>query len=319
MRIVILGAGALGSLIGGGLARIGCDVILLGRDPHIKAIREEGLRITGLQDYTIRVSAITQPQTLDACDLLVVTVKTHDTAKALHSVEHLAAQTVVSFQNSVTKDAQLADVFGPERVLGGASILAGQRTGPGVVTWTFDGGTRVGELDGTVSDRSKTVVDMMCRAGFDARVSASVVSDEWSKFVGWVPLGLLSLVTRLSNSEVLSEPSLAELYVKMIRELRTLTRARQMPLQDFGPYLSQTLGEGTLEEAVSRVVASPLAQKRHGVRGTMHSMLQDVLAGRVSELNGCIGPLMAEAEQRELAMPATQVIFNLARAVEASL
>ena len=77
-------------------------------------------------------TAITQPQTLDACDLLVVTVKAHDTAKALHSVEHLVARTVVSFQNSVTKDPQLADVFGPERVLGGASILAGQR--PGVVS-----------------------------------------------------------------------------------------------------------------------------------------------------------------------------------------
>ncbi len=238
MRTVILGAGTLGSLIGGGLARIGCDVTLLGRDPHIKAIREEGLRVTGLQDYTVQVSAITQPQPLDACDLLVVTVKAHDTAKALHSVEHLVARTVVSFQNSVTKDPQLADVFGPERVLGGASILAGQRPGPGVVRWTFDGGTRVGELDGTGSDRSKTIADMMHRAGFDAGVSAAVVCDEWSKFVGWMPLGLLSVVTRLSNSEVLSEPPLAELYVKMIRELQTLASARQVPLQDFGPYLS---------------------------------------------------------------------------------
>ena len=78
----------------------------------------------------------------------------------------------------------------------------------------------------------------MHRAGFDAGVSAAVVCDEWSKFVGWMPLGLLSVVTRLSNSEVLSEPPLAELYVKMIRELQTLASARQVPLQDFGPYLS---------------------------------------------------------------------------------
>ena len=135
-------AGTLGSLIGGGLARIGCDVTLLGRGPHIKAIREEGLRVTGLQDYTVQVSAITQPQTLDACDLLVVTVKAHDTAKALHSVEHLVAQTiVVSFQNSVTKDAQLADVFGPQRVLGGASILEqrDQRRPVGGCVWAAEG------------------------------------------------------------------------------------------------------------------------------------------------------------------------------------
>src|SRR3989442_8811545 len=112
MKIVILGAGALGTVLGAHVARAGEDVTLIARGQRAAYLQEHGATITGLVDLTVPVPVVTDPSQLHDADVLIVTVKTYDMAAALHSVEHLDVGSVLSLQNGVLKNEQLAQTFG---------------------------------------------------------------------------------------------------------------------------------------------------------------------------------------------------------------
>ena len=108
MKIVILGAGALGSIIAGHLARAGEEVTIIARGDRAAYLQQHGITLTGLADFTVPAAVATQPQMVREADVLVVAVKTYDTEPALESVSHLKVGSVLSIQNGVLKDEQLA-------------------------------------------------------------------------------------------------------------------------------------------------------------------------------------------------------------------
>ena len=112
MKIVILGAGALGTVLGAHLARAGEDVTLIARGQRAAYLQEHGATITGLVDFTVPVRVVTDPSQVHDADVLMVTVKTYDMASALASVKHLDVGSVLSIQNGVLKNEQLAQTFG---------------------------------------------------------------------------------------------------------------------------------------------------------------------------------------------------------------
>ena len=119
MRIVIVGAGALGSVIGGCLARAGEDVTLVDvANPHLEAVARQGLKVTGFQNFSLPVKATDRPSEIKEADFLLLITKSMDTEMALRNVGHLRIQFASSIQNGVAKDERLARVFGKEKVLG---------------------------------------------------------------------------------------------------------------------------------------------------------------------------------------------------------
>jgi 2-dehydropantoate 2-reductase len=103
MRFVILGAGALGSILAGHLARAGEDVVVA-RGYRADYMRQHGITLTGLADFTIACPVITDPLALREADVLIVAVKTYDMAAALASLCHLQVAMVLSIQNGVLKN-----------------------------------------------------------------------------------------------------------------------------------------------------------------------------------------------------------------------
>ena len=134
MKIVILGAGALGTVFGAHLARAGEDVTLIARGQRAAYLQEYGATITGLVDFTVPVRVVTDPTQIHDADVLIVTVKTYDMASALQSVKHLDVSSALSIQNGVLKDEQLAQTFGWEKVLGAMAFTGaeGCQQGPSV-------------------------------------------------------------------------------------------------------------------------------------------------------------------------------------------
>src|SRR5687767_13388690 len=126
MKIVILGAGALGSLFGAHLAQAGEDVTLIAREARAKAIQEHGVTVNGLANFTVPVHATARPQGLQHADALLVTVKTYDMGTALESVAHLRVGGVLSVQNGLVKNEQLARSFGWENTLGAAAHVSAE-------------------------------------------------------------------------------------------------------------------------------------------------------------------------------------------------
>ena len=315
--IFVVGPGGIGGTIAALLARKGdCHVTVLGRrGAHILAIREQGLRITGLQDFTVPLDTVDDPAKVSECDILLYTMKAQDMDEALKNTAHIRInEAVLSLQNGVVKDDLLCEVFGADKVLGSLSVIAAGRPEPGLINWAYDGGTQFGELDGAPSERVDFMADLFREAGLDAISTDQVVSATWTKVIGWIPIGLLGTLSRQKNAGILSTRPLAVALVEMIRELNALAAARGIPMLNFGPYQVKTWCEGSVDEAVKNVMTSPLTTST-----STHSALQDILKGNRTEFQACVGPMLKDARERGIAMPRTEVMYGTLMGLEATL
>ena len=188
MHIVILGAGALGTVLSAHFARAGEDVTLLARGQRAAYLQEHGATLTGLVDFTVPVRVVTDPSQLHDADVLMVTVKTYDMDAALDGVTHLDVGSVLSIQNGVLKNAQLAQTFGWEKVLGATGIVSAEVLPTGTVRFTANQGFYLGEWPTGTSGRVQTLADTVERAGIVAQVTPSIQALEWAKYVSWVCL-----------------------------------------------------------------------------------------------------------------------------------
>jgi 2-dehydropantoate 2-reductase len=317
-KLLIVGPGGLGGTIAALLARKGeCDVTVVGRPgAHIDTIqRQRALRLTGLQEFAVQIDATDDPKSIRECDILIYTVKAQDTEAALTMTEHIQVRDfVASLQNGAVKDELLVDVFGSEKVLGGLAVVAGERPTPGVVNWTYDGGTQFGELDGGTSERVDEIVNLFQNAGLITQASDAILSATWSKMVGWIPIGLLATLSRQTNAGVFSNRQLAPEYLGMVRELQALAAAKGIPLIDLGPYHVKTWCQGTAEEAIEKVLTSPLS----GSQST-HSALQDIQKGITTEFQACVGPILEEAQALSIPMQRVQIMYATLMGLEDAL
>jgi 2-dehydropantoate 2-reductase len=316
-NVVIIGPGGIGGTIAGVLARRNtCDVTVAGRaGAHIDAIQRNGLHLTGLDEFTVPIKAVDDLKYIKACDLLIFAMKAQDMQTALSKSAHIDVRdAVISLQNGVMKDDLLADAFGREKVLGALSVIASGRPEPGVINWTFDGGTHFGELNGLPSKRVDEITALFQEAGLVTRSTDAILSYTWTKVVGWIPIGLLATLSRQNNAGVLSNRILATELVLMIRELKALADLKNIPMIDFGPYQMKTWCEGTVEEAVEHVMTSPLTKST-----STHSALQDIQKGRTTEFQACVAPLIEEARKQAVAIPRTQVMYAALMGLEATL
>jgi 2-dehydropantoate 2-reductase len=316
-KVVIVGPGGIGGTIAAILAHKGaCEVTIVGRSgAHMEAIRRDGLRIIGLQEFTVPIEAIDDPKQIQACDVLIFSMKAQDMQTALERTAHIQVHDAVfSLQNGVIKDDLLVEVFGKEKVIGALSVIASGRPESGVINWTFDGGTQFGELDGHPSKRVDYLTKLFQQAGFDAIATDGILSATWTKVVGWIPIGLLGTLSRQKNAGILSNKLLAIELVEMVRELNALAATRGISLINFGPYQVKTWCEGTLDEAVADVMINPLTKSP-----STHSALQDILKGQPTEFKACVGPMIEEAHHKGVAMPRTQAMYAALMGLEATL
>jgi 2-dehydropantoate 2-reductase len=254
MKITVLGAGALGSIIGAHLVRAGEDVIFIARGRRAGFLQQHGIAITGLVDFTVPVTVTTHPHEVQATDVLLITVKTYDTEPALAGLRHLRVGSVLSVQNGVLKNEQLAHAFGREHVLGAAAIVSGEVLPDGAVRFTLNERLALGELppDGT-SERARVLAATLVRAGLRAEVSPHIQTIEWSKYVLFVAGMALAGLTRLPTAQFLSDPDGALLLARLMRELGQLATRLGVPLEDAGPIPVATISGGSLSEAVECV------------------------------------------------------------------
>jgi 2-dehydropantoate 2-reductase len=283
MKIIVLGAGALGSIIGAHLVRAGDDVVFIARGHRAAFLQQHGIVITGLVDFAVPVTVITQPYEIQEADVLLVTVKTYDTEPALASVRHLRVGSVLSVQNGVLKNEQLAHVFGWEQVLGAAATVSGEVLPDGTVRFTLNERLALGELPAGTSERAQALVATLVRAGLRAVVSPHIQSVEWSKYVAVAGLMAVAGLTRLATAQFLNDPEGALLMARLAQELGQIATCLGIPLEDTGPLPIKTLCDGSLTEAVAHVrqIGAIMA-----ARAPTHkvSILQDLERGRRLEL-----------------------------------
>lgn len=316
MRIVILGAGSLGLLFAGHLARAGSDVVLVARPAAAQHIREHGVTVRGPRSFTTPVRVTERPEQLGTADVLIVTVKNGDTDAALASLGQFRAGLAASLQNGIVKDERLRQRFGMGAVVGAATAIGATRTGLGEVLHTLEAMTYFGELDGRPSDRVARLVAEIARTGLPAIQHDDLPSVEWSKACQYCAAGLTSAVSRLEYYKVCLNRDLATLFVNVTREVASVARAEGVEVQSYPDFEVRALVDPPFEEAVGAVIARGKDLERRGVIQMRISMCQDILAGRRTEAEEVVGPILERAARHGVPAPTTEFALRVVRGVQ---
>ena len=313
-EFAVLGAGAIGSILGAHLARAGHRVVMLARGRRAEQIRAEGLRITGLADFAVSVPAL-DSRALQSVGVLIVAMKTPGTAEALAGLRQLDVDVAFSIQNGPLKDELLVEAFGEKRVLGALADTSGELLPSGAVVFTRNVNILLGELSGEPSPRAQRVAASIDASGVRAMARTDIQSLEWSKFAAWVGLVAVSVTTRAATWRYLSDPGSALVLARLVREMGQLMRVLKIDLTDESVLPVATLCRGSEEAAVAAVmkVGREFELKAPGHR---MSSLQDLEAGRPLEIHETLGYALRKAARHGLPLPLIEAFYHVVSAVD---
>lgn len=314
-KFAILGAGALGSILGAHLVRAGHCVVMLVRERRAQQIRAGGLRVKGLADFQVEVPVLTDASQLRKADVLVVAMKTTGTAAALEPLRNAQIGATFSVQNGVFKDDELVEAFGRDRVLGSLANTSGELLANGDALFTRNVDLQVGELGGGLSPRAKEITSTIDAAGVRSTAVPDIVSLEWSKFAVWAGYMPLSVATRSATWKYLLDPDIAIIVARVVREIGAMARAQGIALSDDSMLPVKSMCEGTQEQAVQRVLQAGETFRTKAPDHRMSS-LQDFNAGRPLELEDTIGRAVRKAAELGVAIPVAESLYRLVRGIE---
>lgn len=349
-RVVVAGAGGLGGVIGAQLAWAGCDVQLLAREPHARAVAEQG----GLwvDDRLAPLRADWRPEAIEPADVLILLCKAPDSEEVLAGLDHLrdGLKLALSLQNGVEKEALLAAWCGPEPVVGATTMAGGELVEPGRVRHTHDGTTILGELShdegarvrrgaeraagddkrpdaplpagATPSPRTAPAgsarlhrfAGLLRAGGAPASVTDDVRSAIWSKLATAVGPQALAVLTGLYYHELLLSPPLAAAIAGMTREVSDLAAAHGVELRDW-PSLApvRTIAAAPTDDAIALVADQGRAIERAGATTVTPSMARDARRGHPTEVEALHGFVVRDARAHGVATPLTDLAYALLR------
>jgi 2-dehydropantoate 2-reductase len=294
MEILVFGAGSLGSLLGGLLARAH-DVALVGREPHVSAVQADGLRITGVEAVDTRPAATTDATGASA-DLALVTVKAYDTEAAARVLATGDYGAVCSLQNGMGNEGVLADAVDAP-VLAGTVTYGAGLVDPGHVEWRGRGTITLGAWrpadDAATAER---VAAAFRAADLDAEAVDDVRRRLWEKLAVNAAINPVTALARVENGALIEAP-LAGLARTAAVETAGVARAEGVGLPD----------ETAADAAAT--VARETAQNRS-------SMLQDVTRRRRTEIDAINGYVVDRAAATDRAVPVNRTLAELIRGWE---
>lgn len=223
MDIAILGAGSLGSVIGGRLAQSGNRVTLVNHNArYLDVVSRDGLTLEegGRRDL-IPLAVAASPDGLAPVDLVIVLVKSFDTEATIQRARTLvgAKTTVLSLQNGMGHEEILASVVGADRVIAGKTYVGGVMTAPGVImAGSAEKLTVIGELSGAISPRIEAIAEVFNVAGLRCIASDNILGAMWDKLLVNVATGALSALTGLDYGNLYDLPEIADIATEAVAE-----------------------------------------------------------------------------------------------------
>jgi 2-dehydropantoate 2-reductase len=316
-RIGIIGAGAIGCVVGGLLTKAGIDVTLIEQWPeHVENIKRHGLRLSGTcGEHTIPVKILHlhEAQTIgEPFDAVFIAVKSYDTewATAL-GVHYLKpAGVVVDFQNGIN-DERVAAVAGKARTLGCVILIgAGMyEAGHALRTDTGNVGFKIGEHDGANTERARTLVALMNHVA-PTTLTTNLWGERWSKLAINCMVNAQSGLTGLGTGECRSDPRTRRISVHLAAEAITVGRACGYEVEpifgiDAQRFVDAAAGRGLAE------VEADISRAGAARGGGRPSMLQDVMRGRRTEIDYLNGYVVARGREAGLKTPFNDKIVEL--------
>jgi len=311
VKIAVVGAGAIGAYWGAAMQRGGADVHLIARNAHLRAMRENGVRVLSDRgDFVAHPNATDDPHEIGPVDYVFLGLKAHSYPSCGPLVKPLLGEhtAVLAAQNGIPwwyfhelpgpyrgRRVEAVDpagattaVLSPERAIGCVVYPATTIEAPGVIRHLEGTRFSIGEPSGEISERCIALSEAMIAGGLKAPVEADLRNDIWIKLMGNVAFNPLSALTRATMVEICQNPHTRQVVVELMQE--------------------------TLDIA-ARVGAHPdisIEKRLRGAENVGHhktSMLQDLEAGKVLELDAIVAAVVEMADLTGAPAPTMRTIY----------
>ena len=296
MSILIIGAGAMGSLYGALLAKAGYNVILYDIDEEkVKAINENGIQITGLEKFMSYPKAVTAFPSLFP-DFIFVFTKSYSTEKALNSAKKLiTSKTVlVSLQNGLGNE-EVAKKY-TDKVIGGVTTYAAILEKPGTVRWTGKGITVIGGYPTGIPNYVYTLEKVLVNAGFNINVTDNIIGWKWLKAIINSAINPIGALLGVTNGFILTTEILRNLAIDIVEE-----------------------GSQIAVKQCIKLPAKPvemLIETLENTKDNYNSMFQDLLKCRRTEIDYINGKIAEVASNSGLKAPFNKALWYLVKGAE---
>ena len=300
MKIVIIGAGAMGSLFGGHLARSEEEVWLVGnRKEKIDAILSVGLTIEkNEKTQIIRVNATSDVASVGKADLVIFFIKTYHTEKAVSDALVLQKEdtTFLTLQNGLGNEDVICKKVNRSNVMLGVTNHGATLIRPGYIRHAGWGKTYIGELDGKITDRAAHIAQIFSDVGIETKVSPNIHGLVWNKLLTNVGINALTALTGLKNGQLLDYPETLRLMEALVSEASEVARKKGIQIE---------------ENPIDKVKAIAEATRKN-----RSSMGQDFDYRRRTEIDAINGVVVREAERLGISAPYNQMITDLVKVIE---
>ena len=310
MRFAILGAGALGTILGAHLSRAGHEVAMIVRGDRARVLQRQGLVLNGLADIKARPTVIDDPQKLRETGTLIVATKAIDSMQSLEALHHVRLDNALSVQNGVLKNELLARVFGFSRVLGAMADFSGELLANGEVKFTRNVCLHIGEEKGGASPRADELAAAIDSAGVRCVAASNIRTREWSKYAGWIAQFPLAVLTRQITWKFLMDERSAMVIVRIVREAAQLAAAMKIELSDMPPLPVPSIVNASDAQAVE--IIRGIGQKFLDTSPEHRmSAQQDVLRGSRLEYEETLGYALAKGRELGVPMPTLDTCYRI--------
>ena len=302
MRIYMIGAGAMGGVYGGLLARAGYDVTLIDpREDHIRKIQREGITVEGVRGtHVIGLPAQCDYAGLPPADLAIIFTDSNSTGDAAKAIRQMLNPEgfALTLQNGIGNVEALIAELGRQRVIAGVSMNSAANPAAGRSAYTNVGMTSIGELDGRDTPRVKQVAEMLNKAEIPTEIVPDPMNWIWGKFVLNCGVNALTAITGLRGGEIYRTPEVSALQDRVIDEIMAVVERKKLKLPEKDPRKK--------------------IKDHCAIRYNKPSMMQHIEQGRRTEIEALNGALVREARALGIAVPYNEAVVAVVKGLEVS-
>lgn len=304
MKILVMGAGAIGSVFGGFLSK-NHEVTLVGRNPHMAKVEERGLEVSGIWGRHVfkglKAYTSVKPQ-IGKQELILITTKAYDTEEAVKQVLPLVGDEtlVVSVQNGIGNEETIAKFVGPERTLGCMAIFGAILTEPGRVKVTvYASECLVGSLSGN-EEAAERIARVFSEAGIPTLPTDDIIREKWMKAFYNMALNPLSAILKVPYGTLGELEETKAIMKKILEEAFKVAGRKGINLKfDCNGYF----------EFLLRKQLPPTAKHES-------SMLQDITKAKRTEIDFLNGAIVRLGKTFGVETPVNEAISNIVKAME---
>jgi 2-dehydropantoate 2-reductase len=303
MRILVMGAGAIGAFYGARLQKAGEEVYFCARGEHLRALKENGLEVASIDgDFRLHVKATEAPKEFAPYDLILLCAKSQQTITAANQLVGCLAQdgAVMTIQNGVENEAALCGVLPRENVMGGNARVGAELVAPGKVLHTVAGTIEFGELDGRETARANRIAESFRRAGIFGELTHDLITIRWHKLMGNNGTNTVCTLGRCSVGAAMADSDGYQLVRRLFIETAIVGRAE-------GAKLSEESADILLDQI----------KRLPNLNAVKPSTLQDYERGKLLEYDAITGAVIRAAKRHAIAVPATETVHALLKLLDA--